>query len=332
MQLLTLIVPAFNEEFNLPALKARLDPVLAQLKERQRVETEVILLDNCSVDGTAAFGRKVCKEDPRWRYVRYSRNFGYHGSLACGFDIANGDALIVLAADLQEPPELIPKMVELWQAGNDVAYGVLKKRNDHIFLKTLGAMIFYRLFSYLSDVDIPAFATDYRILSRRVVNVVKEMREADRLLRGLVHWTGFKQVAFEYDREKRTVGPSAGLVPSTAWAFNAVLCFSQKPLRAVAIFGCLVMMASMAFAFYFVAIYFFPPPFMHIAPTGTTVLALLSLFAIGFNALTLGVVGLYIGRIYNQVKLRPLYIIDEYANIQPEALIGRALPTGRDPA
>jgi glycosyltransferase involved in cell wall biosynthesis len=328
MKLLTLIVPAFNEENNLPALRARLNPVLDTLKEIQ-VETEIILLDNCSTDGTAVFGRRVCQEDKRWRYVRYSRNFGYHGSLACGFDLAQGDALIVLASDLQEPPELIPKMVSLWQAGNDVAYGVLKKRRDHLWLKTLGAKVFYRVFSYLSDFEIPPYATDFRILSRRVVDAVNQMRESDRYLRGLVHWSGFRQVPFEYDRDKRVVGESAGIWPSTIWAVNATLCFSQKPLRALSTFGFIVMLASMLSSIYFFVIYFFPPRFIPIPPTGTTVLALLLLFGIGANAFSLGIVGEYVGRIYNQAKLRPLYIIDETVNIEPREKIGRALPQAK---
>ena len=325
-KLLTLVVPAYNEEANLPTIRQRLEPVLAEIKNLG-VETEIILLDNCSTDGTAQFGRQVCREDNRWRYIRYSRNFGYHGSLACGFDLARGDALIVLASDLQEPPELIPQMVKLWQQGYDVAYGVLAKRNDETLGKTLGAKLFYPLFTFLSDSEIPPFATDFRILSRPVIDAVKGMREADRYLRGLVHWTGFKQISFVYDRDKRTQGKStAGIWVATKWALNAIFCFSYKPLRGIATFGFLVMVGAIVLSAYFLFIYFFPQPRIPIAPTGTTALAMLLLFGIGVNAFSLGIIGEYVGRIYNQSKLRPLYIIDEAVNITPSSLIGLPLP------
>lgn len=325
-KLLTLLVPAYNEETNLELLKQRLNPVMSEVM-KLGVETEVIILDNCSTDRTRELGLSFCASDSRYRYVRYSRNFGYHASLACGFDVANGDALIILAADLQEPPEHIPRMVKLWLEGNDVVYGVLAKRNDHLLLKTLGAKIFYRLFSLLSDSEIPPFATDFRIISRRVVNAVKEMREVDRYLRGLIHWTGFKQVPFIYDRDKREHGEStAGIWVATKWALNAILCFSHKPLRAVAIFGLLAVAASILLTTYFVYIYFRPPAFMPVPPTGTTAIAVLVLFGIGVNALSLGIIGEYVGRIYNQAKLRPLYVIDEAQNIKPASMVGWPTP------
>jgi len=321
MQLLTILVPAFNEEKNLPVLKSRLDPVIEELRNYS-VDTEVILLDNCSTDGTSAYGKKVCGESKEWKYVRYSRNFGYHGSLACGFDLAQGDALIVLASDLQEPPELIPKMVQLWQQGYDVAFGILNIRNDDSIIKTIGAKIFYPIFSLMSDTAFPRYATDFRIVSRRVIDSVKEMREVDRYLRGLVHWSGFRQISFTYDREKREQGESAGIRYSTGWAINAIVCFSKKPLRAMAIFGLLITIISVVLSIYFLIIRFFPPDFMPIPPTGTTALAMMILFMIGINSLFLGIIGEYVGRIYSQTKMRPLYIIDEAINIKPSTLIG----------
>jgi polyisoprenyl-phosphate glycosyltransferase len=321
MTLLTILIPAFNEQDALPVLYERLKRVVAELAPD--TQCEMILLDNCSTDRTGEIAKKICATDPSWRYVRYSRNFGYHASLACGFDLAKGDALVVLACDLQEPPELLPKMVELWRQGNDVVYGVLDRRHDHTILKTLGAKIFYRLFYYLSDCDIPPYATDFRIISRRVVEVVRQMREPDRYLRGLVHWVGFKQAPFTYDRAPRKHGKStAGIWVSTLWALNAIICFSHKPLRAMSMFGMLVMAGCLLFAIYFLYIYFFPPSFIPIPPTGTTVLALLILFSIGLNSLFLGIIGEYVGRIYNQGKQRPLYVIDEAVNVLVEDMVG----------
>lgn len=318
MPLLTILVPAFNEQDNLPLLYDRLHPVVEQL--RPKVECEVIVLDNCSEDRTREVALQLCARDPAWRYVRYSKNFGYHGSLACGFDIAHGDALVVLASDLQEPPELIPQLVELWQKGADVVYGVLDKRRDDNILKTLGAKIFYRLFYWLSDCDMPLYASDYRIISRRVVDVLRGMREPDRYLRGLVHWVGFRQVPVPYDRDKRVHGESsAGLWVSTKWAFNAIICFSHKPLRAMAYFGGLIILASIALGAFFVWTRFYPSSFLPAPPTGTTAIALILLFGIGLNAMFLGIIGEYVGRIYNQGKQRPLYVIDETFNVAAES-------------
>ena len=143
MKTLTILIPVLNEQKNLPVLRERLDRVLDGLKDR--IRAEVIVLDNDSQDRTPEIAKGICAANPNWKYVRYSRNFGYHGSLACGFDIASGDALIVVAGDLQEPPELIPRMVDLWAEGNDVVYGVLEERNDSSWLKTVGARIFYQL-------------------------------------------------------------------------------------------------------------------------------------------------------------------------------------------
>ena len=325
MPLLTILVPALNEEGNLLPLYERLQPVIESL--RPRVQCEVIMLDNCSTDRTREIGQQLCARDPAWRYVRYSRDFGYHGSLACGFDLARGDGVVVLAGDLQEPPEMLPMMVDLWLQGNDVVYGVLEKRYDHTWLKTLGAHAFYWLFYRLADIDMPMNATDFRIISRRVLDVVRQMREPDRYLRGLVHWVGFKQVSFPYDREPRVHGKSnVGVGVSIMWALNAIVCFSAKPLRAVAVFGAVVMLLSILVSLFFVYSFFFPPESVPLRVSGVTALALLVMFGTGVNALFLGVIGEYVGRIYNQGKLRPLYVIDETVNVVVDDPVGWRLP------
>ncbi len=308
------MIPALNEELNLPILRQRLEAVFSELKDR--IDPEFILLDNCSTDATAALGAQFCTESLHWKYVRYSRNFGYHASLACGFDLATGDALVVVAGDLQEPPELIPKMVDLWEQGNEVVYGVLNTRNDSNLIKTMGAAVFYRLLYRMSATMLPPGATDFRLISRKVIDVIKSMREPDRYLRGLVHWAGFKQDFFIYDRDKRVHGTStAGIWYSLKWAANSIISFSNLPLRAASIFGLLTIVISILSSFYFIYVHFYPPRWMPIAPTGTTAILVLLLFAIGLNAFFLGVIGEYVGRIYNQGKHRPLYVIDKTMNI-----------------
>jgi dolichol-phosphate mannosyltransferase len=308
---LTILIPALNEADNLPLLRDRLNNVFEGLKGR--VEPEIIILDNCSVDATSDLAAAICAARPEWKYVRYSRNFGYHNSLACGFDLASGDALIVVTGDLQEPPELIPRMIDLWEQGNDVVYGVLAARNDSNVLITIGAKLFYTLIFAMTPARLPQNATDFRLVSRRVIDAVKNMREPDRYLRGLVHWVGFRQASFVYDRDKRTCGPStAGLWYSAGWA--AIVSFSNLPLRLAAYFGAATMLISIMASIYFVTVHFYPPEWMPIPPTGTTAIIVLVLFAIGLNALFLGVIGEYIGRIYNQGKGRPLYIVDHKLN------------------
>lgn len=311
---ITILIPAFNEELNLPPLRHRLEAVFAGLKDR--VEPEYILLDNCSEDGTAALGALFCAENPDWKYVRYSRNFGYHASLACGFDLATGDALITVAGDLQEPPEFIPKMVDLWEEGNDVVYGVLQTRNDSNLVKTAGAAIFYHLLYKMSPTKMPHRATDFRLISRRVIDVIKLMREPDRYLRGLIHWAGFQQAHFFYDRERRAHGKSkAGIWVSLKWGANAIISFSNLPLHFASIVGIGVICFSFLAAIYFIIARLYPLKWMPLAPTGVTAILVLLLFAIGLNAFFLGVIGEYVARIYNQGKLRPLYVIDRTINI-----------------
>lgn len=315
MKKLTVLIPVLNEEPNLLLLHQRLEAVFAGLAHK--VVPEFIVLDNCSEDGTPVIAQEFCARSPNWKYVRYSRNFGYHNSLAGGFDVATGDALVVVAGDLQEPPELIPHMVDLWFAGNDVVYGVLKARNDETFTKTLGAKVFYWMIYMMTPVKIPQSATDFRLISRRVIDAVKGMREPDRYLRGLVHWVGFKQVSFQYDRAERRAGTStANFWYSLRWAANAIISFSNLPLRAASYFGLLSMLFAALASVYFVAIKFYPPAWMPIPPTGTVSIILLLLFMIGLNAFFLGVIGEYVGRIYYQGKERPLYIIDKTLNIE----------------
>jgi dolichol-phosphate mannosyltransferase len=313
MKKLSILVPVFNEEGNLPRLQKRLDLVLEQIKGK--IDPEVIILDNCSTDNSSDISKAIVKQSSYWKYIKLSRNFGYHNSLACGFDIATGDGLIVLAGDLQEPPEFIPEMVEKWEQGYEVVYGILNERNDSTLLKTIGARIFYPLIYTISETTLPQNATDFRLVDRKIIDVIKKMREPDRYLRGLIHWSGFRQIGFQYDREKRVYGESvAGIWYSTKWALNAIICFSNFPLRIITYFGILILIISTGLSFFFIYTKFYPLTFLPTPPTGSTVIILLLLFIIGMNSLFLGLIGEYVGRIYTQGKERPLYIIDEVEN------------------
>ena len=309
-KLLSVLVPAYNEAENLPSVYNRLTAILQPLEVE--LDYEVVVLDNASTDGTGDIARGFCLRDDRWRYLRYSRNFGVEASMLAGIDYAAGDAMITIFSDLQDPPELIPEFVRRWQEGNEVVTGILRKRSDQTFLKSLGAKIAYYLIQTLSDYRIPANATDFRLLDRKVICALRELREPDRYLRGLIHWVGFKRAEVPYDRAERTGGrSSAGLVHCIRFAINAMLCFSAKPLHLATACGAFVLLLSVVVTVISVADRLFDIPFIPAAPPGITTLVLLVSFLLGFNTVFLGILGEYLGRIYNQGKQRPLYIVDD---------------------
>ena len=277
MKLISIIVPAYNEEVNLPLAITRISAAIAPLESRYRFE--VILLDNASRDRTGQIARAQCAADPRWKYLRYSRNFGAEASMLAGLDHAEGNAVINVFSDMQDPPESIPTMIEKWEAGAQMVYGVVKERNDSSYLKTIGAKIAYKLIRVLSDSDIPESATDFRLLDRTVVAALCEMREPDRYLRGLVHWVGFRQDPFYYNRSKRTGGSStANLVYCVKFAFHAIFCFSSKPMHLAMIFGFTLTAASVFLGALYTTLYFARPAFLTPPPPGLTTALLLVIF------------------------------------------------------
>jgi glycosyltransferase involved in cell wall biosynthesis len=312
MKKISLLVPVLNEEENLPELERRLKALALNL---DKYDFEIIILDNCSTDSSPLVIKDIISRSKNWKYVRYSKNFGYHNSLACGYDLASGDALVVVQADLQDPPELIEKMLGLWEEGNDVVYGILLKRNDYSILKTIGAKLFYRIIYFAGNLKMPVNATDFRLVDRKVIDAVKLLREPDRYLRGLVHWVGFRSIGFYYNRDSRLKGISAGnLFYCAKYAVNAFISFSEFPLRFMIYLGVTLITICIFASIYFIWLYFNQDSLIDKLPTGLTMLTLLSIFTIGLNAVFFGVIGEYVGRIYNQGKKRPLYIIDEKIN------------------
>lgn len=316
-KLISLIVPAYNEEENLPILFDRLNGVLAPLEERYRFE--VIVLDNGSEDRTREIASGFSEKDPKWKYVRYSRNFGYEASLLAGLDFSSGDAAINLSSDLQEPPELIPELIAKWEEGYDMVYGSLRKRSDYTWMKTLSAKVGYWMIYHLTDCKITPNATDYRLMNRAVIDVLRELREPDRYMRGLVHWIGFNSVGIPYDRAERERGKTtADVFYLVKFGLHAIVCFSSKPLHLVTLFGLIITGFSVLFAGFSLIQRFFPIDFWIFSTPnpGITTIILLLLFMIGLNSLFLGVIGEYVGRIYNQGKRRPVYVVREKVNIE----------------
>lgn len=311
---ISLVIPAYNEEKNIPILISRLENLEASLSKK--FDIEYVVLDNNSHDGTRQLILNQCQKNPRWKYVRYSRNFGAEASLIAGLDYATGDAVITLFSDLQDPPENIPEMISKWENGAEVVYGILKERNDSNLVKTLGAKIAYWLIYHLTDCKIPPNATDFRLLDRKVVDSLRTMREPDRYFRGLVHWVGFKQDSFQYSRQKRVFGKStAGVLYCINFTFNAITCFSSKPLKVILFLGAFLTLVSVLASFVYLFLFFARPSFLAPPPPGITTLILLGVFGLGMNAFFLGIIGEYVGKIYNQGKSRPLYIVSEELNV-----------------
>jgi dolichol-phosphate mannosyltransferase len=311
---ISVVILAFNEEGNMPQVFDRLTKQATDLCATY--DFEFIILDNSSTDGTREISLAQCKSKTEWKYIRYSRNFGAEASLQAGLDHCTGDAAIIFCADLQDPPEYIPEMLSKWQAGSDVISGVLNERNDDNLLKTIGAKIAYHLIFQLTESRIPPNVTSYRLIDRKVISTLKGMREPDRYFRGLVHWIGFTQDYFTYDRSKRLSGNSnAGLLHCISYALNAILCFSSRPMHLSMYFGLILTTLSLLSSLVYGVLFISKPSFLAPPPPGTTTLILLALFLVGMNSLFLGIIGEYVGRIYRQGKNRPLYIVAETVNL-----------------
>jgi glycosyltransferase involved in cell wall biosynthesis len=310
----SVIILAFNEAENLPQVFIRLGKQALDLISLY--DFEFIILDNSSTDQTRELSINHCQTNLAWKYLRYSRNFGAEASLQAGLDHSTGDAVIVFCADMQDPPDYFPTMLAKWEAGADVVSGILNERNDSSILKTLGAKVAYYLIYQLTESRIPPNATSFRLLDRKVVQVLVEMREPDRYFRGMVHWVGFTQGYFPYDRQKRMAGNSnAGLLHCVVYAINAIICFSSRPMHLSMYFGLLLTGISVLSSLVYGILFFLEPSFLPAPPPGTTTLILLALFLVGINSLFLGIIGEYVGRIYRQGKNRPLYIVAETMNV-----------------
>ncbi len=302
-ELISIIIPARNEEGNIDRLEKELLPII----ERLPFDFELIVIDNASTDRTAEKIKSICDRDSRWKYMRFSRNFEVEMSLTAGYHEARGDAMIVLYSDLQDPPDMIPLFIEKWKEGYDVVYGVRTVRPGEPVWRNLLVRVAYRLIRWLSEVSIPADAGDFRLVTRQVRDALEECGEYNRYLRGLIAWLGFRQIGITYERRPRLSGASkAPFYEIFLFTINAVTSFSLKPLRLFTLMGFGIVIASFLAAFVYAGLWLTGSP-----PPGITTLIILGFLGIGLNSLGIGVLGEYIGRIYAETKLRPKYIIAE---------------------
>jgi glycosyltransferase involved in cell wall biosynthesis len=300
--MISVIVPCYNEAEGIALCHARLTAVLSELGEVY----EIIYVDDGSKDATATILTAIHEADHHAVIVQLSRNFGHQPAVTAGLSSALGEAVVIIDADLQDPPELIPKMIELWREGYKVVYGVRDTREGETPFKLWTAKMFYRIINTLSDVDIPLDSGDFRLVDRAVVLAFAEMPERHRLLRGMWSWIGFPQIGLRYERSKRMAGETKyPLSKMMALALDGIVSFSTVPLRMVTIVGFL----SAATAFLGILYTLLIRIFTHSWVRGWAISFIGMLFMAGIQMLCIGILGEYIGRIYTESKQRPLFIL-----------------------
>lgn len=298
------VIPVFNERDVLPLLFDRLD----SLKQKLDGPTEFIFIDDGSKDGSLQIIQVKAKSDPIYTVLKLSRNFGHQVAITAGIDQAKGDAVIVIDADLQDPPEVSLQLIEKWKEGFAVVAAKRKSRAGESAFKVATAKIFYRFLSKLTPVQIEQDVGDFRLMDRRVVESFKSMRERDRFVRGMISWLGYTQTTVSYSREERAAGTTKyPLSKMLRLATNGIIGFSDIPLRAALWFGAAVSAMAIFYGLYVTAGWFFNDNLVEGWASTIVILSLLG----GVNLMMIGVAGLYIGRIYEQVKNRPLYLLDD---------------------
>jgi dolichol-phosphate mannosyltransferase len=305
VQLLSVVAPVYNEEGTIREFYARVCAAL------EGIQFELVLVDDGSRDGSPAAMEELASDDPRVKLVFLSRNFGHQTALTAGLDHASGDAIVMLDADLQDPPELILKMLDHWRAGCDVVYAVREQREGESWFKLTTARWFYRIFDWLTTVQLQHNSGDFRLLDRRALDALLAMRERNRFLRGMTVWVGFTQAAVPYDRDARYAGETKyTLTKMLKFSLDAISSFSHRPLQLATFLGFLI--SGLAF----------------IAIPVVIVLKILGSYLPGFGSLELsllrrggiqlisiGIIGEYVGRIYDEVKGRPLYLVRATRNV-----------------
>lgn len=298
----SIVVPVYNEEEVIQETHKRLTKVMEETKESY----EIIFINDGSRDRTLELAEEICKKDKNIKVLNFSRNFGHQIAVTAGMEYSCGQAVVIIDADLQDPPEVILKMIEKWKEGYDVVYGKRSKRKGETAFKKITAKCFYRFLDSMTNVNIPVDTGDFRLIDRKVCDTMNTLTEKSRYVRGLVSWVGYKQIAVEYVREERFAGETKyPLKKMIKLASDAIMSFSYKPLKIAGFVGILLSMAS----FLYLLVIIWQKIF-----TDTTVAGWASILAVMlfFNGVTLmlhSVTGSYIGRIYEETKNRPLYIV-----------------------
>lgn len=305
--LLSVIIPVFNEEQNIDPLIKRLIPIVKELNY------EIIFIDDGSKDKTVQNIKRLASKNKNLKLISFNRNFGHQMALMAGYEITKGDCIITIDADLQDPPEIIPDMIEKWQSGAKIVYAKRSEREGESFFKKFTATIFYQLINFLSDTPIPQEVGDFRLLDKQVVLYLKNLHERPSFLRGIVAWGGFSTEYVYFKRDKRLSGDTHyGFFKMLNFALEGITSFSVKPLRMATYFG------FMSGIFGFVGIIYelimkaiLPQSFV----IGWAGLFTAIMFIGGIQLITIGIIGEYIGKIYQEVQKRPKYLVKEQINI-----------------
>ena len=311
--ILSLVLPVFNEEEIIPELDRRLRAFLSEVGGGVGESWEVIFVNDGSRDRSLALLKELAAREPRYKILSFARNFGHQMAITAGLDRAEGEAVVVMDADLQDPPEVVKEMIQRWREGYDVAFAVRSKRHGETWFKKLTAAAFYRLLrAMLGGVSIPVDAGDFRLMSRPVVLTLRALREQHRFVRGMVAWVGFRQTAVTYERPPRFAGETKyPLRKMIRFAIDGITSFSTVPLRIAIWLGVAAGMIALGGVLWAVWVKFFVQA---VVPGWTTLMILVGLGS-SAQLLMTGILGEYIGRIYEEVKRRPLYVVGEEVNL-----------------
>jgi polyisoprenyl-phosphate glycosyltransferase len=321
--LVSIVIPVYNEVEALPSLLAALHRIMAVMPHSY----EIVFVDDGSHDGTVEALKQAAAQDPGTRVLFFSRNFGHQAAITAGLDFASGDAVVVMDADLQDPPELLPEMVALLEQGYDVVSAQRMTRDGESFMKRRTAMLFYSMMRRMVDERIQPEVGDFRMFSRRAITAIRQLREQHRFMRGMVAWLGLREVILPYHRQPRVAGTSK----YPAWkmlrfAWTAISSFSALPLRLSVFLGLFVALCGAAYALYSV----FAAFVLHATVPGWTSLVCLNIIFSGATLTAIGLVGEYVARIYEEAKGRPLYVVTDTMNLavsQPQIAKAVILPT-----
>lgn len=298
------IVPSYNEEKNVPLVYKRLTDTLSKISDKY----EIIFVNDCSKDSTLSVIKQISEKDSHVKYISFSRNFGHQIAVSAGLDMCKGNAVVIIDGDLQDPPELILEMYKKYQEGYKVVYAKRKTREGETWFKKATAKLFYRFLAAMTSIEIPVDVGDFRLIDKVIVNHLRNMPEKSKYIRGQISWIGYKQTFVEYHRDARLYGKTNyPLKKMLRLAFDGITAFSDKPLKMASAIGIISAILSLLAIVYALISYFI----FDSAVSGWTSLIISVLFIGGVQLITIGIIGEYIARINNDVRNRPLYIIEE---------------------
>ena len=309
MKRISIVVPMYNEEEVALTCYERITNVVKSL---EKYETEIIVVNDGSRDRTLNIIEELAQKDENLKVISFSRNFGHQAAVTAGLKETTGDAVIIIDADMQDPPELIKDMILLWEQGNDVIYAVRKKRRGESMFKLLTAKMFYKILYSMSDTKIPKDTGDFRLVDRKVVDVINALPEHNKYLRGLFSWAGFKQKPIKYNREERKYGKTKyPLKKMIKLALDGIISFSNKPLKMIGTIGILAVLISFIVFLYAILSYMFK--WNNLVPGWASIIICIAFFA-GVQLISIWIMSEYISRIYDETRNRPEYIIDKKIN------------------